>query len=237
MRKVFLSGQVFRFNTWIMQGIFIHGEKYWHFWRSGLCNVRSRNWNSRNITTGWGIICRMTSLGGWTALYLCFGKVTKTPSSRVHKSEVLDPARDAASWPQGPFSIRAVLVLRVAVSCSKNRDYKQEHKLCINRYGQGGEEIKLKEVIKNKMRITPMMPFLAISSGNMDSEPKRLMIAELPYQDSPQFFIPSVQDLFHLWRLPWLNLQFLRVDHIQEIAVAQQESPLSLWVRDSVMLS
>ena len=86
----------------------------------------------------------MTSLGGWTALYLCFEKVTKTPSSKFRKPEVLDPARETESWPQVSFSSRAALVLRVAMSCSKNRDYKQEYKLCLNRYGHGDEEIKLK---------------------------------------------------------------------------------------------
>ena len=48
--------------------------------------------------------------------------------------------------------------------------------------------------------------------------------------------IPSVQDHFHLWRLPWLKLQFLRVDHIQEIVAVPQGNPLSLQARDSTML-
>ena len=52
-----------------------------------------------------------------------------------------------------------------------------------------------------------------------------------------QLLLPSVQDPFHLLRLAWLNLQFLRVDHIQEIVAAEQVGPLSLWEKDFVMLS
>ena len=38
----------------------------------------------------------------------------------------MEPAREAAKWPQASFSSRAALALSVAESCSMNKDWKKE---------------------------------------------------------------------------------------------------------------